>query len=164
MEGVREEGITKSFYEIRKMKKDKFSRKNTLIYIKNMQKSKWSKIVYKNIELADYLQPLEKEKKLFAVRNRMVQIPNNFPKSENKAICFCGKVFNEKMNPSKKYENIYDGTKFQVHLLFLPGTLQHLRHHQQSPSKIHILGNSAQLVKRCMYCLTPKTLTRTITQ
>jgi hypothetical protein len=78
------------------------------------------------IELAGFLQPykpmaIEKKQKIFAVRNRMDQIPNNFHTSENKAKCFCGeiedmshvyncKIVNEEMNPSKQYENIYNGT------------------------------------------------------
>ena len=86
------------------MKKEKFStlvksrvRENALLYLKKKQKSKGSEIEYKITELADYLQPInpmpiEKKQKLFAVRNRMVQIPNNFPKSENKAKCFCGEI------------------------------------------------------------------------
>ena len=51
----------------------------------------------------------------------MVQIPNNFPKSETRAQWSCGKIedishlyncniSNEEMNPSEKYENIYSGT------------------------------------------------------
>ena len=104
-------------------------RENALLYLKKKQKSKGSEIEYKITELADYLQPInpmpiEKKQKLFAVRNRMVQIPNNFPKSENKAKFFCGeiedmshiyncKIFNEEMNLSEKYENIYNGTIIQ---------------------------------------------------
>ena len=51
----------------------------------------------------------------------MVKIPNNFPKSENKAKCPCGEIedmshvyncknYNEEKIPSEKYENIYNGT------------------------------------------------------
>ena len=130
---LKELRITEQFDEIREMKKEKFStlvksrvRENALLYLKKKQKSKGSEIEYKITELADYLQPInpmpiEKKQKLFAVRNRMVQIPNNFLKSENKANCLCGeiedmshvyncKMFNEEMKPSENYENIYNGT------------------------------------------------------
>ena len=104
-------------------------RENELLLSLSIPKKEGREIVYKNTELPDYLQPInpmpiEKKQKLFAVRNRMVQIPNNFPKSENKAKCFCGeiedmshiyncKIFNEEMNLSEKYENIYNGTIIQ---------------------------------------------------
>ena len=130
---LKELGISEQFDEIKKMKKIKFStlvksrvRDNALQYLKKKQRSKGSEIVYNNTELADYLQPInpmpiEKKQKLFAVRNRMIQIPNNFPKSETKAKCFCGKIedmshvynckiLNEEVIPSEKYENIYNGT------------------------------------------------------
>ena len=130
---LKELRITEQLDEIRKMKKDKFStlvksrtRENALLYLKKKQKSKGSEILYTNVELADYLQPInpmtiEKKQKLFAVRNRMVRIPNNFPKSENKAKCFCDeiedmshiyncKILNEEKIPSQNYENIYNGT------------------------------------------------------
>ena len=114
------------------MKKKQFSSllksrvaENALIYLKKKIKSKGSEIVYSEIELADYLQPIhpmsiEQKQKLFAIRNRMVQIPDNFSKSELITKCFCGEIedmkhiytcniLNEGMSQNEKYENIFNG-------------------------------------------------------
>ena len=123
------------------MKKKQFSTllktrvvENALIYLKKKIKSKGSEMAYSDIELADYLQPInpmsiEQKQRLFAIRNRMVQIPDNFPKSEIKTKCFCGaiedmkhiytcNILNEGISQSEKYENIFNGTISQQTKIF----------------------------------------------
>ena len=84
--------------------------------------------------MADYLQPInpmsiEQKQKLFSIRNRMVQIPNNFPKSDIKTKCFCGEIedmkhiyncniLNGGISQSEKYENIFNGTISQQTKIF----------------------------------------------
>ena len=46
--------------------------------------------------MADYLLPYNSEltilekQQVFRIRNRMIDIPSNFPKSNNKPLCVCG--------------------------------------------------------------------------
>ena len=138
---LKELKISDSFDEIRIMKKKQFSTilksrisENALVYLTKKIKSKGSEILYQNIELADYLQPInpmsiEQKQRLFAIRNRMVQIPDNFPKSETKTKCFCGdiedmkhiftcNILNNGINQSEKYENIFNGTISQQTKIF----------------------------------------------
>ena len=56
-----------------------------------MRGSKGIEMVYNEIKMADYLMPnreiitIEDKRYIFAIRNRMIQIPTNFPlKNENK--------------------------------------------------------------------------------
>ena len=96
------------------------------VFEQEERKSKGSEINYSDIELADLLQPInpmsiEQKQKLFSIRNRMVQISDNFPKSEMKTKCFCGEnedmkhiytcnIRNEGIGQTEKYGNICNGT------------------------------------------------------
>ena len=48
--------------------------------------------------MSEYLLPinrnltLEQKRRQFAIRNKMIDIPANFPKSKEKSICFCGNI------------------------------------------------------------------------
>ena len=85
--------------------------------------------------MADYLLPnyqnisLEEQRSIFAMRNRMVTIPSNFPrgKEEHEEICPCGQIENMKhiylcklwtteiVTEKPKYENIFsDNVSEQV--------------------------------------------------
>ena len=78
---------------------------------------------YPSLEMADYLLPyndkmdIEEKQRLFAVKNRMVEIPSNFGKSDS--ICICGtkenmshiyscQYLNEKKE-SQPYGNVHNG-------------------------------------------------------
>ena len=77
---------------------------------------------YNTLEMADYLLPynhmlkIEEKQRIFSIRNRMVEIGDNFGKIED---CFCGSeetmshIYNcETLNGEKsdiKYENIHTG-------------------------------------------------------
>ena len=55
--------------------------------------SKGKEIVYKRLEMADYLLPhnekisIEEKQRLFSFRNRMIDVGNNFGKNEQCVIC-----------------------------------------------------------------------------
>ena len=73
----------------------------TLEYLLKLRGSKGSEIEYKEIKMADYLMPNEEnltisdKRYIFAIRNRMIQIPNNFPtknkKTRKKIVIYAGK-------------------------------------------------------------------------
>ena len=56
---------------------------------------------------------IEERQKLFAMKNKMIDIPNNFPKSDIKTRCFCGMI--EDMNHI--YECELFNTKNQTNIL-----------------------------------------------
>ena len=72
----------------------------SLKYLLNKRCSKGKEIKYESLEMADYLKPfnqnltVEEKRKVFSIRNRMIEIGNNFGRSEK--CIMCGK--NEDMN------------------------------------------------------------------
>ena len=80
---------------------------------------------YTHLEMADYLHPsnndltIDQKRKMFSVRNRMIQIESNYPKQNVKNHCFCGKeetmihIYNcELLNmkkPNIPYKSLYSG-------------------------------------------------------
>ena len=97
--------IFENFEAIKVMSKNKFSnilkgkiRTISLKYLTNKQGKKGKDIKYSSLEMADYLLPtnkhlnLEEKRTLFAIRNKMVDIPNNFSNKELKEKCFCGEI------------------------------------------------------------------------
>ena len=69
-----------------------------LKYLLGKQGVKGQEISYSRIQLSDYLLPtndkqtIEQKRRLFAIRNKMVNIPSNFSSSKTKIICYCGDV------------------------------------------------------------------------
>ena len=63
-------------------------RANALKYLTEKQKSKGKEISYSDLKMADYFLPYNSE--VYRIRNRMINIPSNFPKSNNKPPCVCG--------------------------------------------------------------------------
>ena len=95
--------ITLSFEEIKLMKKCEFSRilkerikENALMYLTGKQGKKGKEIEYSCLEMAEYLQPfnnqltIEQKREMFSIKNRLYDIPENFPKDEEKYTCVCG--------------------------------------------------------------------------
>ena len=92
-------------------------------YLMSRKGSKGKEIQYAKIEMAQYLQPndqlqISEQKKIFEMRNKMTNIPANFPRTtkfENKCICehnenmehifYCTKLNNTEIRV--KYENVY---------------------------------------------------------
>ena len=96
---------------------------NALKYLLNKQKSKGKEIKYSEIQMAEYLLPINtqltviQKQKMFAVKNRMIEIYENFP-GKNEFICkekesmshiyYC-EILNEGKYPILKFEKIYEG-------------------------------------------------------
>ena len=121
-----------NFEEIRKISKKRYSiilkKKITEIalnYLLDKRGSKGSEINYTSLEMSEFLLPfnnkltISEKCELFAVRNRMIDIPSNFS-SNCEAKCECGVIENMKhiyeckiLNMNKKttipYENVYNG-------------------------------------------------------
>ena len=84
--------------EIRIMKRNYFIKvinkaihKKALEYLQNMRGNKGREIEYNEIKMADYLMPnceglsISDKRYIFSMRNRMIQIPTNFP-TKNKSL------------------------------------------------------------------------------
>ena len=95
LEDLKELKINKSFEEIQKMSRYQFSNliktkinENALNYLLNKQMKKGGEIRYHDIEMSEYLQPanihlnIEEKQKMFAIRNGMTEISENFPNKE----------------------------------------------------------------------------------
>ena len=84
---------------------------------------KGKEIIYSNITMADYLLPnnnlsnLDKQR-IFAIRNEMIEIPNNFPTGKKETKCTCrekeetpriyySEILSENRQISEDYEHIY---------------------------------------------------------
>ena len=121
-----------TFEEIRKISKKRYSvilkekiTEIALNYLLDKRGSKGSEINYTCLEMSEFLLPfnnkltISEKCELFAVRNRMIDIPSNFS-SNCEAKCECGAIENMKhiyeckiLNMNKKigisYENVYSG-------------------------------------------------------
>ena len=68
------------------------------MYLSDKQGSKGQEISCKELKMADYLLPsnqsisLDEQRSIFAIRNRMVIIPSNFPNGKEVEICPCGQI------------------------------------------------------------------------
>ena len=71
--------------------------------------------MYSDVEMAEYLQPknsqltVDGKQRLFSVRNCMTDIPNNFPKTKTRIMCWCGEP--EDMAHIYNCELLNDGVK-----------------------------------------------------
>ena len=119
--------------EIRLMTEKKFknivrqkSKECAFRYLMKGRGRKGKEIEYDKIEMAEYLQPMNKEltienrRRIFEIRNMMVDIPSNFSSAEeNEQKCVCQKSENmdhiyycEMLNenkPEEIYEKIFHG-------------------------------------------------------
>ena len=130
LKDLKELKIEKSFEEIRQMNKSKYNyllkkmiNENALNYLTKKKGSKGKEINYTTIEMAEYLQPYSKisvikKRKLFEIRNKMTNIPNNYQRREQKIKCCCGeyeemehiyncKILNKNDRKEIEYEEIY---------------------------------------------------------
>ena len=126
MQDLAELEISLTMEEIKKITKYQFKRwikmsiqKKALQYLITKQRSKGTEIHYHELKMAEYLQPNEEEisisdqRNIFAIRNRMVEIPNNFKRNKEEQKCVCGEnettkhIYNcEQLNSDEKYRNI----------------------------------------------------------
>ena len=130
LKDLKELRIYESLPEIQEMNKTKFNKllkerikENAFDYLLKKQGTKGKDILYKNIEMANYLQPyskisIEEKQKIFEMRNKMTQIPNNYLNGEKKVKCVCDmvedmshiyecKILNTGNEIKVKYEEIY---------------------------------------------------------
>jgi hypothetical protein len=60
-------------------------RRNALDYLNGKQGEKGKEMKYSSLEMSEYLQPInnelstEQKREMFSIRNRMLDIPYNFP-------------------------------------------------------------------------------------
>ena len=70
-------------------------------YLLDKRGSKGMQIKYLFLKMAEYLVPnnvklsISAQRYMFAIRNRMVQIKNNFSNKISKDLCFCGHIDNQ---------------------------------------------------------------------
>lgn len=135
-ENLQQLEIDFSFDEIKAMSVNKFKniickklKKEAFQYLMNRRGQKGSEISYTDIETAEYLLPdnnltIINKRRMFLIRNRMLDIPSNFSSNKNKNKnnefnCFCGNFKDMKHiyecqllnieEPSEKYEHIFTG-------------------------------------------------------
>ena len=123
---LKEFKITISFEEIKQMKKCEFTRilkirikENTLLYLTGKKGKKGKEIEYSCLEMAEYLQPfnnqltIEQKQEMSSIKNRMYDIPQNFPKVDEKYTCVCGEseniahIYNCEILSKEKQEKMY---------------------------------------------------------
>ena len=141
LEDLKELQITQSFEVIKEMSSEMYSKllkekikENALKYLTNKQKSKGKEIIYSEIQMAEYLQTsspltINQKKGMFALKNRMIEISENFPGKNMESECHCGNeesilhiyncdLLNQGNLSNIKYENIFNGDiKDQVKVL-----------------------------------------------
>ena len=137
--------ITLTLDEIKVMTKDKYTRilkskieSCAFEYLLSKQGTKGKEIIYSHLQMAEYLQPLnnmltiEQKRDMFSVKNRMVNIPFNFPKNDKKSFCFCGEqetmfhiynceVLTQEKQEKSSYNTIFKGNmnqQVEVYKLF----------------------------------------------
>ena len=114
-----------SKYKFATMLKSKIQ-KNALLYLTEKQGKKGKEIQYTCLEMEEYLKPInnnlsiDQKRDLFALTNRMIEIPYNFPKSEKHTLCVCGEnedmqhiyyceLLNKGTQEKLPYDGIYNG-------------------------------------------------------
>ena len=124
--------ISLSFEEISQISKQKFTKilnekikQSALSYLTSKQNIKGGDIIYSNLEISEYLSPMNnlsmsEKRRMFQIRNMMVDIPSNFSKLNENMKCVCNdletmkhiydcEILNGETKPKIKYEKIYNG-------------------------------------------------------
>ena len=132
LDDLRKLRITDKLKDIKLMSKNQFTKmlkervkENAFKYLVSRQGSKGKENIYSDLCMAEYLLPtttltISEKQKMFAVKNRMVQIPANFPKPNIENKCYCGKkedmkhiytceIINNGKYPNLEYEKIFMG-------------------------------------------------------
>ena len=132
--------IELSYEQIKVMTKSKFTNilkqkitENALKYLLEKQGSKGKEILYTHLEMAEYLLPCHnkisvgEKQEIFAMRNRMVDIPQNNGNKSIKCICnetenmkhiYICEILSEKSEHQVEYEEIYNGNFDQQKQVF----------------------------------------------
>ena len=111
--------INLSFEQIKKLSKKQFNimvkeaiKERALEYLLSKRKIKGQEIEYQELKMAEYLLPgyeeisIKEQQSIFSIRNRMVQIYENFPSMNKKEFCQCKKE--ETMKHIYDYENFHE--------------------------------------------------------
>ena len=155
---LRNLNIELTFEEIKQIPKTNYLqllkgkiRNIALEYLLDKRGSKGSEIKYSYLEMADYLLPfnnnlsIEEKCELFAIKNRMINIPNNFS-SKSEYRCECGDIetmshiyecqqYNEEKEPTIPYEKNFTGNlneEIQVYKRFS----ENLRKREQQKQQV----------------------------
>ena len=126
LEDLKDIGFKEPIKEVKEMKTFKFRKivtarlkERAFEYLLNKQGIKGREIKYNEFQMAEYLLPnetlksIEDQRYLFAIRNKMIEIPSNIGKEEK---CICGKI--ESMShiyycyggeKEIHYEKVYNG-------------------------------------------------------
>ena len=134
LKDLKELRISESMEEIKLMPQSQFKKlvktrvtENAFNYLIKKQGSKGKENKCEDLSMAEYLHPTNKaisisdKQQLFAMKNRMTNIPANFPKPNIKPKCFCNEdedmahiyncvVLNNGKTTEIEYEKIYNGT------------------------------------------------------
>ena len=102
LEDLKYLNIILTIEEIKSMKRRQFKtllqksiKIKALQYLLEKQKSKGSEIKYESLKMAEYLAPnheklsIAHQRYIFQIRNRMIEIENNFPNKYQKKLCVC---------------------------------------------------------------------------
>ena len=128
IQDLKDLGMNLSLNEIKSLSKYTYSKlikksiqNKALEYLSEKKRSKGQEIEYKEIKMADYLSPgyenitINDQRNIFAMRNRMVDIPTNFKKEKSLEKCACGDTENMKhiytcilLNKGRKIEIEYE--------------------------------------------------------
>ena len=154
--------------EIRTISKQKYLKtlkekikESALKYLLKKQGKKGSEISYSSIEMSEYLQPfnksltIEQKREMFAVRNRMVDIPTNFS-SKNETKCECGeiedmvhiyecKTFCDNKQPVIPYKQIFNGNLKEQILVYTKFS-ENLKTRAMMKEQSHPCGQFDQLL------------------
>ena len=100
-----------------------------MVYLLGKQGQKGKEISYSILEMSEYLQPsnlaltIEQKREMFSNRNRIIDIPQNFPGKNIHNKCVCGEteemihIYNcerlEKSETNLPYEKIFNGNMKQ---------------------------------------------------
>ena len=125
-------GVNETLEEIKNMNKNKFRnmlkeriKERALEYLTGKQGKKGRDMKYLSIEMSEYLHPsnsnltLEEKRRMFEIKNKMLDISTNFPTKYPNNKCVCGEI--ETMEhiyqcglfgllPEISYEKIYNGS------------------------------------------------------
>ena len=164
--------ISLTMEEIKKITKYQFKKlikmsiqKKALQYLIAKRGSKGIEIHYHELKMAEYLQPNEEEititdqRNIFAIRNRMVEIPNNYRSNKDEHKCVCGKnettehIYNcEQLNSDDQYNNIHFEEIFKDNIEKQVEISRIFFKNLQSREKHLIVGNISHVIQRDPLC------------
>ena len=157
---LKELNISKSLEEIKLMTNNQFKnlvkervKENAFEYLLKKQGSKGKPNRYTELSMAEYLLPtnqilsINEKQEMFEVKNRMKNIPANYPKPNEEYLCECGKredmshiynceLLNNRNCPDLEYDRLYIGT--------ISEQIQIFRHFEENYKRREILKHERE--------------------